>query len=292
MNSPTIQVLHDTLLEEAGVKAAVLRLDQIHPIVSGNKIFKLKPYIDLARQKNVKQVISFGGAHSNHLVAMAYACKEAGLKCKGMVRGEKSANPSSALIDCITYGMEIEYVERSIFKEKTTLYASFQNEETLVIPEGGYGKLGMIGASAIMELEGVKNFNTILASCGTGTMGAGLIYASNPKQYIHLVSALKNNASAKKEMSDVLSYEPTNAMIHFGYDMGGYAKTSKQLIAFMNELYKKHKIPTDIVYTGKLFYAFYQMLEKNQFEKGSSILIIHSGGLQGNRSLGNGVLEF
>ncbi|MEY3432131.1 MAG: hypothetical protein RL131_67, partial [Bacteroidota bacterium] len=164
--------------------------------------------------------------------------------------------------------------------------------ETLVIPEGGYGKLGMMGASAIMELEGVKKFNTILASSGTGTMGAGLIHGSNPQQHIHLISALKNNTSIQKEISDILNYDPFNASIHFGYDMGGYAKINEQLIAFMNELYKKHGIPTDIVYTGKLFYAFYQMLENKQFEKGTSILIIHSGGLQGNRSLENGVLAF
>ncbi len=292
MTSPSIQIIRDQFTEDAGVKAAVLRLDQIHPIVSGNKLFKLKPYLDLAVQTRCNEVVSFGGSHSNHLVALAYACKEASLRCTGIIRGEEPAQLSPTLLDCISYGMKMKYVDRKTFRDLLQDHSPLQNEQTLIIPEGGYGELGMLGASTMMQLEGVAEYDTILASTGTGTMGAGLIYGSKSHHYIHLVSALKNNESIKQEISTLLSYEPTNATIHFGYDMGGYAKKNEELIHFMNELFQNHGIPTDIVYTGKLFYAFYQMLLKQVFKKDSSILIIHSGGLQGNRSIKNGILAF
>lgn len=289
------------------VEFDVLRLDQIHPVISGNKWYKLRYYLKEAKQINATTIASFGGPYSNHIVALAFAAKLAGLNSIGYVRCNEGEPITSSMQEAMSYGMEIKYLGRTAFQEKKTNLL-FENEtskqtETYFIDEGGYGTIGAKGASTIISDWGNYNLNTlnsnpmhtydyIVCAVGTGTMIAGIINAANSNQIILGIPVLKNEGSISQEIKYLLENKNSNFELQHDYHQGGYAKTTPEQIQFMNKLWDQAKIPTDIVYTGKLFYAIDQLLQKNYFKTESKALIIHSGGLQGNRSLEKGVLHF
>lgn len=290
-----IQHLEDPEVHEWGIDAAVLRLDTLHPVVSGNKIFKLKHYLKEAIRLQKQSIISFGGAFSNHLVATAFAAKENNMLSIGFVRGEAPQNLSDSLMECKEYGMQLNYLSRTSFDKIDLESFSAAHPDSMVIPHGGYGKLGVEGAKEIMEIPGVEKFDTIMAACGTGTMAAGLLSGLAAHQQLLLVSVLKNNFSIVDEVDQLLRHvENKSRRVEYAFDhhAGGYAKQNKALLETMNHFYAMHGIPTDFVYTGKLVHAFYSMLRAGKFKAGSKLLLIHSGGLQGNRSLKNNELKF
>jgi len=290
-----IQPINDAHVHAHGISAAMLRLDLLHPIVSGNKIFKLKHYLEEAKKNAKKGILTFGGAFSNHLVAAAYAAKLNNLESVGYVRGESPDKLSQSLMDCTSYGMQLEYLSREDFGaiELGQLSNAYPNHA--IIPHGAYGRLGMLGAKEIMEIPGVDGYDIVLACCGTGTMAAGLIAGLHSNQQLMLVSVLKNNFSVADEIKQLLVEEEINNKrfdLCFDFHMGGYAKKNPLLFQAMNDFFSKQHVPTDFVYTGKLVHAFYQMMKAGTFANGSKILLIHSGGLQGNRSLLNNELIF
>lgn len=296
-------MLNNTLIQELPIKAAniqgisvsILRLDLIHPVVSGNKIFKLKYYIESALNEKKQRLITFGGAYSNHLVATAFAAQQNGLKALGYVRGEAPEKLSDTLSDCLNYGMELKFVPRLDYDALQLDAIMRENTDAVVIPYGGHGRLGALGAREILAFETAQNFDTIMASCGSGTMGAGLLAALNNKQKLFLFSAMKNNFSIEAEIKSVLlkeEYLNKSFEINHHYHFGGFAKKDDHLLEFMNAFYKETTIPTDFVYTGKLVYGMNDMIQKQLIPRGSNILLIHSGGLQGNRSLKNKELIF
>jgi 1-aminocyclopropane-1-carboxylate deaminase len=276
--------------------ADVLRLDLIDPVISGNKWFKLKEYISQAIELNKKVIITFGGAYSNHIVATAAASRANNLKSIGIIRGEKPVEFSHTLKNAISYGMELFFESREAFKNKEVPQAitkTYSPEELLMVGEGGYGILGMIGASQILKHTDAARYSHIVTATGTGTTLAGIINASKEHQQILGISALKNNFSVKEEIKALLPPDLWNRVhVNFDYHFGGYAKAPKELLAFMNRWYEQTMIPSDFVYTGKLFYAVNDLIMKGFFGEGSRILMIHSGGLQGNLSLPNGSLIF
>ncbi len=290
-----LEPFEDEFTSNAGIKASILRLDKIHPIVSGNKIFKLKYYLETALKNQQESIVTFGGPYSNHLHATAFACRQAGLNAIGILRGPEPPTLSLTLQDCLSYGMNLEWVESQLCGEQLPVYLSAQHPNALFIPQGGMGDLGVRGASTIMELPGLRHADTLLAACGTGTMGAGLMLGKQSHQRLMLISVLKNNFSVEEDLCRLTRQETLDGMgtsIHFDFHMGGYARKSASLFAAMNSFWERHQIPTDFVYTGKLVAAFYEMLISRKFEKGEQVIIIHSGGLQGNRSLTNGELLF
>lgn len=290
-----IQSINDKHVQLHGISAAMLRLDLLHPIVSGNKIFKLKHYLTATKNNAKKGILTFGGAFSNHLVASAYAAKMNNLESIGLVRGEKPKKLSPGLTDCISYGMQLEFMKRESFDAIELTQFSNPHPNYVIIPHGGYGRMGMFGAKEIMEIPGVEAYDTIVAACGTGTMGAGLIAGLRPHQNLILVSVLKNNFSVMDEIKHLLLEDEVKSKhfnIRFDFHMGGYAKKNALLFQAMNNFFSIHHIPTDFVYTGKLVNAFYHMLEAGAFDRDSKVLLIHSGGLQGNRSLCNNELIF
>jgi 1-aminocyclopropane-1-carboxylate deaminase len=277
------------------ILADVLRLDVIHPIISGNKWFKLQPYLDDALQIQKKVVVTFGGAYSNHIIATAAACRSFGLKSIGIIRGEEPLIHSDTLKDCMSFQMELHFVSRINYKNKVipeAVFEKYQEEEIYVINEGGYGKKGVEGAQTIIEMLDTSSYTHICAAVGTGTMVAGLLKASKSHQQIIGISVLKNNISVHDNISSLLSITPANLQLLHDYHFGGYAKYMDQLIAFMNQWYLNTGIPSDFVYTGKLFFGVNELVRSGYFNSESKLLIIHSGGLQGNRSLPNGKLIF
>lgn len=278
----------------AHIKVDLLRLDLLHPIVSGNKWFKLRYYLEDAIKQGKKTIASFGGAYSNHLIAMAYAAKQLGLKSVGIIRGEASSNLSPTLLDAISYGMQPIFVNRKAYTQKNIILNEYAQMNWYWINEGGYGIKGAMGASTILQTIDTYNYTNIVCATGTGTMMAGLIMAASTNLKITGISVLKNHFSIQNEIDTLLNNEYSNKqyeIIH-GYDFGGYAKHPISLIEFMNELWQKENIATDIVYTSKLLFAVGNLIEKKYFVEGSKVLVIHSGGIQGNRSLSVGQLNF
>jgi 1-aminocyclopropane-1-carboxylate deaminase len=273
----------------------VLRLDLIHPVISGNKWFKLKEYLKEAKILNKKIILTFGGAYSNHIVATAASAKQNGFNSIGIIRGERPTVLSHTLKDAMNFGMNLFFLSRNNYKKKLIPTEVFDrhNEDIYVINEGGYGAKGVEGAKSILQLINSSSYTYIIDVVGTGTTIAGLIEASEKHQSVIGISSMKNNYSMQQETEKFLSEENRHRfkLIH-DYHFGGYAKYTQQLIDFMNEWYRQTDIPSDFVYSGKLFFAVNDLLEKKYFPPGSKLLVMHSGGLQGNQSLPKGTLIF
>ena len=286
-----------TSLSSSTVEASMLRLDKLHPIVSGNKWFKLRYYIEEAISQSCSTIASFGGPYSNHLVALAYVAKENNVKSIGYVRASKEDTVTLSLQEAQAYGMQLEFMGRTNFQEiknnllKTNQHRSIDNSSIYFIDEGGYGSIGAKGAATILN-EHCKHYTTIIAAVGTGTMLAGLINAAEAHQEIIGIPVLKNENTIEGEIKSLLINKAASFSLLHNFHQGGYAKTNPALIAFMNQLWETEKIPTDIVYTGKLLMAVDSLLKEKYFKAGSKILVIHSGGLQGNRSLPLGTLLY
>lgn len=265
----------------------MLRLDKIHTVISGNKWFKLKYHFEKFNAGNYRGLLTFGGAWSNHLVATAYACHLKKIKCVCIIRGEKPQLLSTTLQQVLEFGMELCFISRQLYKQK-------QNPELLekilkdypeyyIIPEGGAGPEGEKGAGEILQLVNLPEFTHIICAVGTATMLNGFAQAALPHQEVIGIPVLKGWI----EKAD-------NRQIKFfmGYHFGGYAKYNKTLTGFMNEFFLQTGIPTDFVYTGKMVLAAMDLIKNNFFPQGSYVLLIHSGGLQGNTSLNKGTLIF
>jgi len=276
------------------IRADVLRLDQLHPVVSGNKWFKLRQYLSKAANEGKNTIATFGGAYSNHIVATAFAGQAAGLHTIGFIRGEKTTPLSPTLAEAAGYGMELVYVSREQYRNKPMIKDAHANPSWLWINEGGYGPEGMMGAQDILSVTDTSHYTHILCACGTGTTLAGLALAALPHQQCIGISALKGHTGL---LNDVMELVPPGHLhkeieVLHQYHFGGYAKHPPHLIEWMNTLWREEQLPTDMVYTSKLLFAVKDMIDNNYFSTQHQLLIIHSGGLQGNRSLPNGTLEF
>jgi 1-aminocyclopropane-1-carboxylate deaminase len=272
----------------------LLRLDLLHPIVSGNKFYKLRYYIEFALSKGVSTVASFGGPYSNHIVALAYTAKEAGLKSIGYIRTNADEPMTPSLKEAKAYGMELVYLGRTDFQTKKAaiLESSTSNTDCYLIDEGGYGTIGAKGAATILTENDTAHYDYMICAVGTGTMLAGIINAADAHQKIIGIPVLKNEGSIDAEINGLLEDKNRPYTLQHQFHQGGYAKTNPTMIDFMNRLWDAEKIPTDIVYTSKLLFGVEQLIKENYFEKAATILVIHSGGLQGNRSLPEGSLKF
>ena len=276
------------------VATDVMRLDLLHPIVSGNKWFKLKYYLEKAKATGKNTIATFGGAYSNHIVATAFACNQAGLNSIGIIRGEKPPQLSASLQEAMQYGMKLMYVSRDAFKNKEHINHEYANENWYWVNEGGYGVNGMLGAKEILSAGDIASYTHITCACGTGTTLAGLVEAALPHQICIGISALKGHVNLRKDVMELIpeQHQDKSLELFQEYHFGGYAKHPAELINWMNELWRAEQLPTDIVYTSKLMFAVKDLIEKNYFTNQHKLLVIHSGGLQGNRSLPTGTLEF
>lgn len=291
-----IDELYSVLLTEKNIRLMVARLDKIHPVVSGNKLFKLHYFLEEAILQN-KSVATFGGAYSNHLVATAFACKIARLNCIGFVRGEEPLHLSATLQQCRDNGMQLVFLSRE--KYTTLSMSSFPHyfpglpSDTMTIPEGGYHPTGAKGAALIMEGIAKADASFICTAVGTATTVAGLLQRAAPYQQIIAVPVLKNLTDLSERLLHLNGRKTYNNLSLWDeYHFGGYAKKTDGLIHFMNELYEQHQMPTDFVYTAKLLFAVMDKIKNNWFPQNSKILCLHTGGLQGNHSLPGGSLVF
>ena len=290
-----IQRWDEPAFEKAGICVDVLRLDKIHTIVSGNKWFKLKYYLAEVIQAGKKGIITLGGPYSNHLLATAFACRQSGFSSVGMVRGHKPDAYSDTLKDAQSFGMKLQFISGGNYTDLKFIQQIQQSyPDFLFVAEGGRGELGIKGAQEILHLAPPDRYTHVICAAGTGTMMTGIINSCNMNQLVVGIPVLKLSRHNANTISDLIvnNSSNNNFALLYDYHFGGYAKKNTHLVDFMNHLYDQHKIPTDFVYTGKLFYATLDLIESGFFEQRSKILLVHSGGLQGNRSLPKGTLHF
>ena len=272
----------------SNVSLHMLRLDLIDNEISGNKWFKLKKNLEVAAQQNKIQLITFGGAYSNHIAATAKACKLAGIQSVGIIRGEKVENNTlnKAMLD----GMQVRFVTRDLYRNKEALYTwvhqEFDAESSIVIPEGGANVAGVEGCKEIVPLINIP-FDYVCAACGTGTTLAGIVQQLSTNQKALGFSTLKGGYFLYDEINKHLSGQMRNKFsIVTQYHFGGYAKHTPQLLDFMKDFYLKTQIQLDFIYTAKMMYGLFDLIQQNYFPVNSQIVVIHSGGLQGNQGIG------
>ncbi|MFY0591634.1 1-aminocyclopropane-1-carboxylate deaminase/D-cysteine desulfhydrase [Roseivirga sp.] len=287
-----VQQIHEPVFEEKGVKVFIKREDLIHPVVSGNKWRKLKYNLLEAKKQGHDTLLTFGGAYSNHIHAVAGAGLAYGYKTIGIIRGEETLPLNSTLTYAKACGMKLEYMDRPAYRLKETLqvkhnllsdYGNFYR-----IPEGGTNSLAIKGCEEIVsDLEDNYDFYTV--SVGTGGTISGLISSLNGKGKIIGFSSLKGSFLTKeieKLLSDYTSKHVSNWEIHNDYHFGGYAKVKPALLSFIKGFEDRHNILLDPVYTGKSLFGIYDLIHKGYFKRNSKVLFIHTGGLQGRAGFG------
>jgi 1-aminocyclopropane-1-carboxylate deaminase len=294
-DSITVDEIDLPSVKEKNIRVSVLRLDKIDPVISGNKWFKLKYYVEDAKKQKIGHIVTFGGAYSNHIVATAAMGKRCGFRTSGIIRGEQPQKLSHTLLEARECGMRLIFTSREDYRSKKLPdEISELPGEIYLINEGGYGLPGAKGASEILDHCKKGRFSHIACAVGTSTMMAGLVKASLPHQETIGISVIKDEGDLKDGLFNLLSPEERNRKMQLvtDYHFGGYARHKIELINFMNKFYNETSIPTDFVYTGKLFYAVLDLIRNDLFPDDSNILIIHSGGLQGNFSLAKRTLIF
>jgi 1-aminocyclopropane-1-carboxylate deaminase len=294
--SPPLEKINHQIADSAGVELYVFRLDLMHPQINGNKWFKLKYNLLEAQEKKYSTILTFGGAYSNHIFATAAAGKVFGLRTIGVIRGEETLPLNPTLNFAIEQGMELVYCDRTTYRKRHT--NQLQEElkqrfgEVFIIPEGGGNLNGVRGCTEIMQNLKYLEINTICLACGTGTTLAGIALSLYSNQKIIGFPVLKGGEFLAPEITNLTQDYiqsglpvPVNNPAHWqllhNYHFGGYAKVNQELIKFCHAFQQQNNIPLDYVYTGKMFYGVMDLLKKGFFSPGK-ILLIHTGGLQGN----------
>ncbi len=276
-------------IEAFGVELYMKREDLIHPFISGNKYRKLKYNILQADKQGKKTLLTFGGAYSNHISAVACAGKEFAFDTIGIIRGDElgldlegtlSKNPT--LRTAAEHGMRFKFVSRSDYREKHTIAFIKNLKEEFgdfyLVPEGGTNKLAVKGCEEILK-PGDENFDVICCAIGTGGTISGLINSIHHHQKVLGFPALKGDFLEKEIKKYTI--EGKNWSLINKYHFGGFAKISEELIDFMNTFHTKSSIPLDPIYTGKMMFGIVDMIKTGYFKEGTRILAIHTGGLQG-----------
>ncbi len=258
------------------------RDDLIDPFVSGNKWRKLKYILRKANSLEKTHLVTFGGAYSNHLLATAAAAAGQQFKATAFVRGEEVEN--EILFLCKIFGMQLKFVTRESYKDKQQLFEHHFGEEksAYFIDEGGASEEATLGCAEIVA-ELAEEFDHIFCAAGTGTTAAGLLNGLLGHQkttLLHVVPVLKGGAFIKEEIAKYQN-DLSQLQLHTDYHFGGYAKSTPELVLFIKDFVSKTGILIDPVYTGKMLFAIFDLLEKNILTKEGKILAVHTGGLFG-----------
>ena len=272
-----------------GIELYIKREDLLHPIISGNKFRKLKYNIQEAKRLGHTTLLTFGGAFSNHILAVAGAGAEFGFKTIGIIRGEELENKiaeNPTLAKAQELGMQFHFVSRAAYRDKeSSSFISFLCEKFgnfYLVPEGGTNDLAIKGCEEILTSEDKSYFTHIACAVGTGGTISGLINSSTEKQQLIGFSSLKG-AFLSEVIRNFVS--KTNWSINDNYHFGGYGKVNDELIQFLNSFYTQTSIPLDPVYTGKMVFGVLDLIEKGYFPPNAKILMIHTGGLQGIKGM-------
>lgn len=271
-------------IENASISISIKREDLLHPIISGNKFRKLKYNLVRAKSENKKTLLTFGGAFSNHILAVAAAGKEFGFETLGIIRGDELVDKvveNPTLFMAQKLGMKFKFVDREMYRNKNEIdfrrRLELEFHDFYLLPEGGTNALAIKGCEEILtDLD--TDFDFICCSVGTGGTISGIINCSKECQQVLGFPALPGDFLKE----DIRKFATkSNWDLITNYDFGGYAKVSDELIRFMNDFYSKYNILLDPIYTGKMMFGVMDLIEKDFFPKNSRILVIHTGGLHG-----------
>lgn len=282
-----LQKITDPVIDSSGINLYMLRLDKIHPHISGNKWYKLKYNMEEVRWQMADGILTFGGAYSNHIAATAAAGKEYGIRTIGVIRGEElNENDNPTLRFAKECGMQLHFISREDYRQKespafiNSLIQQFNH--FYLLPEGGTNALAVKGCAEILSHIEIP-FDFVCCPVGTGGTLAGIVSSLKEGQKAIGFSVLKDGEFLKKEIQNLQpSPNPLReGDIQTSYHFGGYAKYTSELLEFINDFEKENNIPLDQVYTGKMMFGIYDLIKKGHFPKGSTVIAIHTGGLQG-----------
>ncbi len=271
------------------IKLLVKREDLNHPYVSGNKWWKLKYNLEEAINKEYDTLLTFGGAYSNHIYSTAAAAQELGLKSIGVIRGEETKPLNSTLSFAKEAGMQLHYLSREDYKKKSEeeFISGLQKKfgDFFLIPEGGTNRFALKGCAEFGEsLLREVNFDYLCLPVGTGGTMAGIICGFQGQKEVVGFSSLKGSFLKDEVAALISSYSDVNYSnwnVREEYHFGGYAKLTDELVQFIKDFEKKNAIPLDQIYTAKMFYGVFDLIAHNYFKEGSTILLLHTGGMQG-----------
>ncbi|MDH5184263.1 MAG: pyridoxal-phosphate dependent enzyme [Gammaproteobacteria bacterium] len=285
-----MQYISEPMFHAFGVELAIKREDMLHPVVSGNKWRKLKYNMLEARKQGYKTLLSFGGAYSNHIHALAGVGRELDVTTIGLIRGESFANDNPTLSYARHCGMQLYFVDRATYRRR---HEPDYIEELMqrfgpcyLLPEGGSNLLAVKGVAELWQ-EVSEPFDYVAVAAGTGATAAGVISGAPLATEIRVFAVLKGAGFLRNEISgylDEMGYT-TPWRLHDNYHFGAYARISPQLVAFMDRFEALHQIPLDPVYTAKMLYGVYDQIRQGAIPPGSRVLAIHTGGLQGRHGM-------
>lgn len=269
----------------SNILVSIKREDVLHPEISGNKFRKLKYNIEEAKQLGFTKLLTFGGAFSNHILAVAAAGKAFNMETIGVIRGEELAlkyleNPTLKL--AASHNMQFHFIDRVAYREKHSLEILEALEKQFgscyILPEGGTNALAIQGCEEILTEEDKAYFSHICCAVGTGGTLAGISNSANKNQEVIGFSSLKSD-HLSAELAGFCASK--NWIINSDFHFGGYGKITSELVVFLNDFYQKTGIPLDPIYTGKMIFGIFQLIKQGYFPEHSKILAIHTGGLQG-----------
>jgi 1-aminocyclopropane-1-carboxylate deaminase len=272
------------ILKDSDITLYIKREDLLHPNISGNKFRKLKYNLAQAKKENKTTLLTFGGAFSNHILAVAAAGKEYGFKTIGVIRGEELAtkiDENPTLQKAREFGMIFEFVSREAYRRKNdeefVKKLTEKHGNFYLLPEGGTNDLAVKGCEEILGPDDAI-FDYVCCAVGTGGTLSGIINCSKSGQQVLGFPVLKGGSLYE----DICSFaHKENWKLLSEYHFGGYGKVTEELILFINNFHKQYQIPLDPIYTGKMVFGVMDLIEKKWFPENAKILIIHTGGLQG-----------
>ena len=272
------------------VRLLLWRDDLVNTELSGNKARKLKYNLLAAREQGLSRLLTFGGAYSNHLAAVATAGRLFGFETVGLVRGEETRPLNPTLAQATADGMRLHYLDRSTYRRRAepAFRAELQRQfgPAYLLPEGGTNALALPGvAELVAEIRQQIDFDALAVAVGTGGTLAGLLTGLAGQQYAVGVAALKNGGFLRTEV-DALTLAATGETyesysLQTDYHFGGYAKLPPELREFIRDFRAAHGILLDPIYTGKLLFGVLDLMRQGYFAAGSTVVAIHTGGLQG-----------
>lgn len=290
----SLQRVNWPVFDNADVEVFVRRDDLLDPLVSGNKFYKLFHNVAAAQALGHQKILSFGGAWSNHIHALAALGKKYNIETIGVIRGERPAKVSPTLQDAESMGMHLHFVSRQLYRDKDALTLALEGYygQFYVVPEGGGNNLGALGCKAIGQALSQQDIDTVFLPAATGGTAAGVAAGVADGQKVFAVNVLKGEGNLALDISRLtseLGNQRKNWQLLKGYHCGGYAKFPLFLSKFMGEFEASSGFEIDPVYGAKLWWALNDLALKKLLTKGSQIAVIHTGGLQGRR--GFDVLE-
>jgi 1-aminocyclopropane-1-carboxylate deaminase len=282
----TLIQINDAIFEQYQIELWLKRDDDLHPIISGNKWRKLKYSLHHALSLGMDTVVSMGGMYSNHLHALAYTGKALGFNTIGIVRGEQVSELTPTLRDAQQWGMALRFVSRTEYRTLRQ-YKNFDSFPDLKpqqywLPEGGAQALALHGVAELVN-EISQPYDVICVPCGTGATLAGIVAAVPDHVSVLGIAALKHAGFLKTDVAVLLPKPRHNWDINLTYHFGGYAQSNASLSSFIEAFELKTKISLESVYTGKMMYALYDLIQLGYFKPGQRIIAVHTGGLQGKR---------